>query len=92
MITKKTIDRVKKRVLKRFPEFKGIKPKITEKRIKPQDILYKKLSMGAPKQVKKVFSMKFKKRIRTADKTEIERILTITLDEAGEIIKITQSR
>ena len=92
MINKKQLNNVKKKISQEFPEFKGIEPKITEKKIAPQEELYRKLELGAPKQFRSVYRLQFKKTIQTVDHVAIERILTVTLDEQGEIIKITQSR
>lgn len=92
MINKKTVNRIKRMVSKQFPEFKGIDPKILERKVKPQSAIYRKLSLGTPKILRKVFRLKFEKKVTTADEMEIDRILTVTLNEAGEIIKITESR
>lgn len=92
MIDRKKINKIKRKILKEFPEFKGIEPKITEKKIRPQSAIYRKLSLGEPKQFRTIFRLKFKKKIETVDKVKIERILIVTLDEHGKIIKITESR
>ncbi len=92
MINKLKLNKVKQEIVKQFPEFKGVKPLITEKVIAPQDTVFKKLSLGAPKEFKRVFRLQFKKRIETADRVALERILTVSLDEQGKIIKITESR
>ena len=92
MIDRRKIAKIKRKISKEFPEFKGIEPKITEKEIGPQDAIYKKLSLGASKQYRRIYRLKFTKLIETVDKVEMERILFVTLDEQGEIIKMTQSR
>jgi hypothetical protein len=92
MINQHKITKIKKKISREFPEFKGIEPKITEKMIGPQDAVYKKLSLGVPKQFRRIYRLKFKRVVETADAIEMERILVVTLDEGGEIIKITQSR
>lgn len=92
MIDQRQIERIKKMVAREFPEFKGIEPKIVEREIKPQYRVFKKLDLGVPKQLKHIYQMQYKKTIETEDHISIERILTITLDEKGEIIKITESR
>ncbi len=92
MIDRKRIMAIKRKISREFPEFKGIEPKITEKKISPQDSIFKKLSLGAPKQFVRIFRLKFEKKIETVDHTEIDRILTVSLDEQGKIIKITESR
>jgi hypothetical protein len=92
VIDRKKLDKIKKRIFKEFPEFKGVEPKVKEKKIRPQSTLYKKLSLGTPKRFKKIVTLKFKKKIKTVDQIEIERILTVTLDEENKIIKVTESR
>ena len=92
MIGKNKIKKVKKLIAKNFPEFKNIEPKVTEKKIEPQSAIYKKLSLGMPKQLRKIVRLKFRKRIKTVDKMDIEKILIVTLDEKGDIIKITESK
>jgi hypothetical protein len=92
MISERQIRKIKRHVAKRFPEFKDVQPVLSERTIRPQSSLYKKLSLGVPKKLRKIFRLRFTKTIETVDHTEIERILTVSLDEHGEIIKITESR
>lgn len=92
VIDQQRIAEIKRRISREFPEFKGIEPKITEKKIRPQDSIFKKLLLGRPKQFVTVIRLKFEKKVETVDHTEIERILVVSLDEQGEIIKITESR
>ena len=89
---KKKITRVKKTIFRQFPEFKGVEPKIIEKEIVPQTSVYRKLTLGRPSKQRKVVKMKFSKTVITADQTELERILTVTLDEQYKIVKIAESR
>ncbi len=92
MISERQIRRIKRHIAKEFPEFKGVQPVLTEKIIRPQSSLYKKLSLGVPKRLRRIFRLRFTKTIETVDHTEIERILTVSLNEQGEIIKIAESR
>jgi hypothetical protein len=92
MIDRKKIIRIKKKISKEFPEFMGVEPTVIEKIVKPQDALYKKLSLGVPKQLKRIYRLKFTRIVETVDEIEMERILMVTLNEQGEIIKMTQSR
>lgn len=92
MINRKKITKIKRKISKEFPEFKGIEPTVTEKTIGPQDALYKKLSLSVPKQLKHIYRLKFTRMVHTVDEIEIERILIVTLNDRGEIIKMTQSR
>ncbi len=92
MFSQSQMKRITKQITRDFPEFKGVKPKITEKKIRPQDKLYKKLSLGVAKEFRRVYQLSFRKVVQTVDNASIERILNVTIDEAGEIIKITHSR
>ncbi len=68
MINRKTVNRIKRMVFKKFPEFKGIDPKILERKVKPQSAIYRKLLLGTPKILRKVFRLKFEKKVTTVDK------------------------
>ena len=92
MISESRIQQIKRKVSREFPEFKDVQPVITEKIIRPQSSLYKKLSLGVPKVVRRIFRLKFTKKIETVDHAEIERILMVSLNEQGKIIKITESK
>lgn len=91
-IGRSQIDRVKRKIAKDYPEFKGVEPKVTEKDVKPQDALYKKLNLGVPKQFRHIYRLQFVKSVSTADRIPIERILMVTLDEQFKIIKVIESK
>lgn len=91
-IGRSQIDRVKRKIAKDYPEFKGIEPRVTEKDVKPQDEWYKKLDLGVPKHFRHIYRLQFTKSVKTADRVPIERILMVTLDENFKIIKIIESR
>jgi hypothetical protein len=86
------IEKVMQKIAEEYPEFKGIEPKVTEREIKPQDEIFRKLQMGVPKQFRHIYRLKFARVIETEDKVPIDRILLVTLDENFEIIKISESR
>ena len=92
LIERHHIERVMQKIAEEYPEFKGIEPKVTEREIKPQDEIFRKLQMGLPKQFRHIYRLKFAKVIETEDKVPIDRILLVTLDEKFEIIKISESR
>lgn len=92
MVSQSQLGRIKRKISREFPEFKDVQPVITEKIIRPQSSLYKKLSLGVPKVTRRIFRLKFTKKIETVDHAEIERILMVSLNEQGKIIKITESR
>jgi hypothetical protein len=92
MINKKIINKIKDKVAKEFPEFKDVDPKITEKVVRPQHSILRKMSLGIPPKKHKIFRMTFKKTVKAADNTALPRILYVTLKENGDIIKITGSK
>jgi len=92
IISASQLGRIRRKISKEFPEFKDVQPTITEKIIKPRSSLYKKLALGVPKQTRKIFRLKFAKIIQTVDRARIERILMVSLNAQGKIIKITESR
>ena len=92
MIERADIERIKKIIVQKFPEFKDVEPVITEKEIRPQNNLYRKLKLGIPKHIRRISRLKFMTTVETVDRISIDRILIVTLDEEGEIIKITESR
>ena len=91
-ISKSKIQQIKRKISRKFPEFRDVQPVISEKVIKPQSSLYKKLSLGVPKVARRIFRLKFTKKVKTVDQIEIERILMVSLSAQGKIIKITESR
>lgn len=92
LIERHHIEKVMQKISEEYPEFKGIEPKVTEREIKPQDEIFRKLQMGLPKQFRHIYRLKFARVIETEDKVPIDRILLVTLDENFEIIKISESR
>ncbi|MEO0142970.1 MAG: hypothetical protein ABIL70_04525 [candidate division WOR-3 bacterium] len=92
MVDEKKLKKIKKEIMARFPDFRDVEPRLIKKVVAPQKSVYRKLSLGLPKGVKEVYSLQFKKTVRTVDAVKINRILVVTLNEKGEIIKISQSR
>jgi hypothetical protein len=92
LIDRERIERIKEEIGAKYPEFKGVEPKVSEKTIEPQDAIYKKLDMGVPKQFKSIYRLKFERTVKTADEVTIDRILLVTLDENFHIVKIVESR
>ena len=92
LIKRAQIERIKRKIAQEYPEFKGIEPQITEKKVSPQDGIYRKLKLGVPKQFRHIYRLKFHKVVETVDKVPIDRILMVTLNEDFDIIKIIESR
>lgn len=92
MIDRKKINEIKRTIFKKFPDYKGIKPTITEKSVRPQHALFKKLSLGSPKRPYRIVRLRFKKKVTAEDEVILHKVLTVTLNEQGRILKITESR
>ncbi len=92
MLETRILKKIKKLIDREFPEFRGIKPKVVKKSIAPQKSVYKKLSLGVPKEIRTVFNLRFEKMAKTADAVSIRQILIVTTSESGEIIKVSQSK
>lgn len=92
MIEKKIIEKITKKVGEQFPEFKGVKPEVNEKKIPPQKEVYKKLSLEVSRETRTVFNFRFVKKVRMADNIKMNKILIVTTDKFGQIIKISQSK
>lgn len=92
MLESRILTQIKKKIGRQFPEFEGIEPQVIKKKVAPQRVVFKKLSLGAPKHTKTVFSLRFEKKIKTVDAVMMKQILVVTTNELGQIIKITQSK
>ncbi len=92
LIDREHMERIKKKIAEDYPEFKDVEPEVTSRQIEPQSGVFEKLSLGAPKQFRNIYRLKFARIINTADENLIERILFVTLDENFEIIKIVESK
>lgn len=92
MIDAKTVARISRDIQRQFPEFQHVRPEVKEKALIPQRQLYAKLNLGMPKHPRRVYTLTFRKDVRTSDDVPLRRILIVTLDERGAIVKISQSR
>ncbi|MBN2620389.1 hypothetical protein JXB22_04790 [candidate division WOR-3 bacterium] len=92
MLEKKLVQEIRRSIQKKFPEYAKVKPSVTTARIEPQMSIFKKLSMGIPKRHITVYKMRFKKEITAEDKVILQKILTVTFNGKGDIIKITESK
>jgi hypothetical protein len=92
MLKQQLVQMIKRSIAKKFPEYAKIKPVVTTARIEPQMSIFKKMSMGIPKRHVTVYKMRFKKNVTAEDKVILKKILTVTFNDKGDIIKITESR
>ncbi|MGQ9465495.1 MAG: hypothetical protein ACUVQ4_07295 [bacterium] len=92
MLESKILTQIKKKIAKQFPEFAGIEPRVIKKKVAPQKVVFKKLSLGVPKDAKTIFSLRFERKIKTIDAVVMKQILVVTTNELGQIIKISQSK
>lgn len=90
----KIIKRIKKEIEKRFPEMKDIEPDEKRIEIEPEPEVFKKLGVSFPKThiTEELFKLSFKKVIKTEDGFEMQRIVRVLVNKAGEILKISTTK
>ncbi|RKZ24333.1 hypothetical protein DRQ20_07205 [bacterium] len=85
------MDPVIKKIVEQFPEFEGVEPEIREEEVSHPSSLFAKAGM-LPVPPRKIKTYTFRKKITLPDGTEHEKILRATVDDEGEIKKITVSK
>ncbi len=85
-----TFMKIRKKIEKMYPEFKGVEPEIKEVDVEVSPSLHKKLKIGKMKK-KKIKTIIFRKEINVEGEI-IKRILRVKVDEDGNIIKIVHAR
>ena len=73
-----TVQSISKQVYRRFPEFKGIKPKVR--------------SQSTPKTDQKTYLLTYATRARIDEERFLDRWIRVVVDESGKIIKLSTSR
>jgi len=94
-LTDKKIDALKKIITKQFPELKNIEPKIETKEIKPDVNTASKLGIDmkrTPVRKQQVHVATFGAQIKASDGSTVKRVVRATLDEDGNIIRISHSK
>ena len=84
------IKEIKKKIEKKYPEFKGIEPEIKEVDVEISEDLRKKLNIGKVSH-KKINTIIYRKEI-DLDGEKFKKILRVKVNEEGNIIKIVQSK
>lgn len=92
MPEQRLIKKIQRSIIKEFPEYAQVQPTVTAARIEPQMSIYRKLAMGLPKRGVTVYKMRFKKDVVAEDDVILKKLLTVTFDDEGNIIKITESK
>ena len=77
-------------VVKEFPEFSDVPPHIEERELFVSDATYQKARMK-PRKSAKVWVAVFRKYFKTEDGHMIERVVRATIDNRGNVIKVTHS-
>lgn len=73
-----TVQEISKQVYRRFPEFKGIKPKVR--------------SQQTAQTTRHTYLLTYATRAKLAEDKFLERWVRVVADEAGKIIKISTSK
>ena len=89
-MTEQTFMKIRKKIQKMYPEFKGVEPEIREVELEVSPSLHKKLKIGKMKK-RKINTIIFRKEVNVEGET-IKRILRVKVDEDGNIIKIVHAR
>ncbi len=82
---------VRKKIKTEFKEFSDVAPHIEQRLLSISGGTAKKAGMKGPKK-KRVWIAVFRKYFTTEDGTEIQKILRVTINGRGKILKITHSR
>ncbi|MFX0139376.1 MAG: hypothetical protein ACFFDN_37395 [Candidatus Hodarchaeota archaeon] len=89
------IDALKKTITKQFPEFKNIEPDIKTTEITPNVNAMAKLGIDTkrtPVQKQQVHIATFGTQVKADDGSTTQKIVRATLDEQGNIIRISHSK
>lgn len=73
-----TVQVISKQIYRRFPEFKGVKPKVR--------------SQQTSKTTSQTYLLTYATRAKIAEDRFLERWVRVVVDESGKIIKISTSR
>lgn len=87
------VEKIKRKVVKENPEFKDVEPIVEEDVLEIPEEIEKKMGKEIPKQKKiekqKIKTITFKRFGIAEDGTKIPIVLSITVDEKGNILKET---
>ena len=78
MMKTETVQNISKQIYRRFPEFKGIKPKVR--------------SQATPKTGNPTFLLTYAMQARLDENRLLDRWVRVVVDEDGKIIKISTSK
>jgi hypothetical protein len=94
LIPESVLKRVKDHVTSKFPEMKGIEPRIEKISLKPENEVYEKLGITMPKSraSKDIIELQFTTEVSAGDDSKIQRIVRVVVDTSGSILKITTSK
>ena len=94
LIDAKIVKKIKREIVGKFPDMKGVEPLQKKIKLKPEPGLFEKLGVSLSKSYfgKDIFQLSFKKLIETEDGFKIMRVVKVLLDKAGKILKITTTK
>ncbi len=100
----KAIREVKKEVVSKFPEMKGVKPNVVKRRVPPDSDLpgliqeidgelgAKLAGMKYRVSMRELYCASFEKKVKTERGTLLSKIVRVTFDEEGHILKLVSSK
>lgn len=92
MLKKQLVEKVRKQVIKSFPELRGVKPRVRVVEIRPQHAVHAKLKTGPARDTHAHYVVCFKTAVKAVDGHLIAKIVRVAASDDGSILKITTSR
>jgi len=103
-VTPKVLEDVRKQIVSRFPEMKGVRPSVVRRRL-PSDAsivdMIEKIDgelgttlarMKTKASKKEIYCASFERKIKTSAGGMIQKIVRVTFDKEGHILKLVSSK
>ena len=94
-LSSKKINALKQEIIKSFPEFENVEPEIETKEITPNIKTMAKLGLNVARtkvQKQQIHIATFGTQVKADDGSAIQKVVRATLDEQGNIIRISHSK
>jgi hypothetical protein len=100
----KAIREVKKEIVSKFPEMKGVKPSVVKRKVPADTELLslieqidgelgaKLAGMKRRGVARQIYCASFEKRMKTERGTVLQKVVRVTFDEDGHILKLVSSK
>jgi hypothetical protein len=104
VVPPKVLKEIKREIVSRFPEMKGVRPSVVKRRLPPDaDLVHligkidvklgKSLTKtkGAPRK-REIFCASFEKKMKASRGATLRKIVRVTFDGEGHILKLVSSK